>query len=226
MTLATQLFRALRPDFFRILSDGRTAVAYLDALDALEVEASQRQDGLSREEAIAIAGNVLAAHPTFELDTENAPPADPARALAEKARAVLESLLRAGWIEEPTRSDWRRVIYFNPNGATLLEAIRKIARPDATVFSDKLVGVCAALAHTSAFAEQPWELIQSCLENVRLGLSELRAMQKSVDRLTRRQIDARTLGENLSVVFDEYAEQIGRTCYAELIRARLPTPLG
>jgi hypothetical protein len=34
------------------------------------------------------------------------------------------------------------------------------------------------------------------------------------------------LGENLGVVFDQYAEQIGRTCYAELVRSQLATRLG
>ena len=224
--LASDLYREVRPEFFRVLADGRTAAVYVDILDALEIEASQRQEGLPREEATAIASDILVTHPTFEPDSENPITGDPGFAPAEKARRVLENLLRAGWLEEPTRSDWQRVIYFNPNGGTLLTALRKIARPDATVFSDKLIGVCAALAHTAALAEQPWELIQACRENVQLGLGELRAMQKSVDRLVRRQIEARTLGENLSVVFDEYAEQVGRTCYAELIRARLPARLG
>jgi hypothetical protein len=33
------------------------------------------------------------------------------------------------------------------------------------------------------------------------------------------------LGEIYGVVFDEYAEQVGRTCYAELVRAQLPARL-
>ena len=40
-TLAAQLFREVRPDFFRVLA-GPLARLYVDSLDALEREASQR----------------------------------------------------------------------------------------------------------------------------------------------------------------------------------------
>ena len=51
--LATQLFREVRPDFFRVLA-GPLARLYVDALDALERESSQRNQGLDRAEALAL----------------------------------------------------------------------------------------------------------------------------------------------------------------------------
>jgi hypothetical protein len=50
-------------------------------------------------------------------------------------------------------------------------------------------------------------------------------MQKSVQRLTRRQLEEDTLKGNLALVFEDYAEQIAHGAYAELIRARLPARL-
>ena len=50
-------------------------------------------------------------------------------------------------------------------------------------------------------------------------------MEKSIERFTRQQLEARTLGEIYGVVFDKYAEQVGHTCYAGLVRAQLPARL-
>jgi len=53
----------------------------------------------------------------------------------------------------------------------------------------------------------------------------LRAMGKGIERLIRRQIESQTLAETYSVIFDQYAEQVGHECYAALVRARLPARL-
>jgi hypothetical protein len=59
--LATQLFREVRPDFFRVLA-GPLARLYVDALDALERETSQRNQGLDRAEALALVEQVVEQH--------------------------------------------------------------------------------------------------------------------------------------------------------------------
>jgi hypothetical protein len=225
--LSQHLFREVRPEFFRVLA-GAAAAVYVDVLDALEYEAAQRNEGMEREEALAIISRVLSQHPDFQ--PELAPDVPPETALAlplrEKARHVLDHLTRAGWVETQTGADWHRVVFFDSYGTTLLNALRQIAHPEAAVFTDRLVGVCATLANHAEMARQPWEHIQTCRENTQQGLAELRAMQKSVERFIRRQLEAQTLGDNLSVVFDQYAEQMGHTCYAELVRSQLLNRLG
>jgi hypothetical protein len=57
--LASQLFREVRPDFFRTLTGPLSPLLYVDALDALETEASHRSQGLDREEALAIVKQVF-----------------------------------------------------------------------------------------------------------------------------------------------------------------------
>lgn len=222
--LSVDLFREVQPEFFRVLA-GAPARLYVDVLDALEVECGERQEGLSREEALGIAGEIIEGHSDWQVEaTEELPdPADlPTR---EKARLVIDRLITARWLEEPARPDYQRIIYFDANGTVLLEALRKMARPDASVFSDSLSGVCAILANSAALAEQPWPQVEACAGGMKKGVAELRSMQKSVERFTRRQLEAQTLGENLRVIFDEYSEQMGKTCYAELVRSRLPTKL-
>ena len=59
--LAAQLFREVRPDFFRVLA-GPLARLYVDALDSLEQEASQRNQGLDRSEALALVEQVVEPH--------------------------------------------------------------------------------------------------------------------------------------------------------------------
>lgn len=112
-----------------------------------------------------------------------------------------------------------------PGAALMLEALRKISRPGAAVFSDKLVSACNALRNTAAVRSEPWPTVVQCIEDVRHGEQELRAVAKSVERHTRQQLAAKSLRENLAVVFDEYAGNVGCGAYAELVRARLPTRL-
>ncbi len=225
-TLSHDLFREVRPDFFRVLS-GVNAPIYVDALDALEFEAAQRHEGMDREDALALVSEVLSRQPDFLPEVEEG--IDPALlanlTLREKTRYVLDYFTRAGWVEAETGTDWRRVIHFNPHGSALLAAARKIARPDAAVFTDKLIGVCALLASQEALLQQPWEHLQTCWDNTQQGLAELRAMRKSIERFIRRQLETDSLGGNLGVVFDQYAEQVGRTCYAELVRSQLANRL-
>lgn len=230
ISFAEQLFREVSPGFFRVLASGNAAV-YLDVLDALEREASERHEGMSREEALAIVSEVLAQHPTFFPD-EGEAGGDireqfTGLPLREKARSVLDHLAKpeVGWVLDEQLPNWERVVRFDAHGVTLLEALRRIARPDAVVFTDKLQGVCAALANQGAFAESPLAHLDNCLTLARGGLGELRGIEKSLKRLVQRQRQAATLGEIYGVVFDEYAEQVGRTCYAELVRAQLPARL-
>jgi hypothetical protein len=58
-----------------------------------------------------------------------------------------------------------------------------------------------------------------------MGLQELRGMQKSVERMTKRQLATQTLRENLAILYDEFSESIGHSCYRELVRLRLPVRL-
>lgn len=220
--LAANLFREVRPDFFRILASPLASL-YVDALDRLEHEAVQRNHGLDRGEALALVEQVVEQHAEVHGATDDA--IELAATPREKARIVLETLRSAGWLLEEERSDWQRLIYFDPNGVLLLQALRKIAFPEAAVFSDKLVSVCVTLINRDVLAEQPWAQIESCVANLQTGLAELRGMQKSIERHTKQQLAASTLKENLAVLYDQFAERIGRTCYAQLVQARLPSRL-
>jgi hypothetical protein len=67
--------------------------------------------------------------------------------------------------------------------------------------------------------------VETCVDNLESGLAELRGMQKSIERHTRQQLAATSLKENLALIYDQFAERIGRTCYAQLVHARLPSKL-
>ncbi len=241
--LSTALFRETRgAGFFRVLS-GKNAPFYVDVLDELEQLAAEKPDGLAREEVIALIADTLERHPGFEWevdedgegDGENGVGDEDARDLAkkalammtprDKARSLLSYLLKHHWLDEPPQRDWRKLIYFDAHGATLIASLRKIAWPDAAVFTDKLIGVCTMLADEVALTDTPWQTVENCISNVIAGLSELQSMQKSIQRFTRRQLDEETLKGNLSVVFDDYAQQMSHACYAEMVRARLPLRL-
>ena len=226
-SLATALFREVRPDFFRVLA-GPLARLYVDALDALEREAGQRNQGLDRDEALGLVEQVVERYGDLAEAGDEA--VAPATTLREKARAILDVLRVAGWLQEEERSDWQRLVFFDAAGTVLLQALRKIAFPEAAVFSDKLVNVCVTLSrggelNLDALQENPWAQVETCVANLQAGLAELRAMQKSIERHTKQQLAATTLKENLALLFDQFAERIGRTCYAQLVQSRLPSKL-
>lgn len=229
-SLSFELFREVRAGLFRVLA-GPNARTYVDVLDALELESTQRHEGMSREEAIAIVSGVLEEHPDFQPDQEEMGATEASEIVGlqpkERARRVLEYLSRkdVGWIEDLQLPDWQRRIRFDAHGSVLLDALRRIARPDAAVFTDPFVGVCATLANVDAFAKDPFSHLENCLKGAADGLRELRGMGKSIERFIRRQLEARTLGESYAVVFDQYAEQVGHECYAGLVRAQLPARL-
>src|SRR4051812_24583141 len=188
--LSETLFREVRPEFFRVLS-GPLAKLYVDAIDALEREASLRNQPLNREEALALVETVV--DQSGEITSEVDDPISEAASVREKARILLDTLRKAGWLQEEERSDWQRQVFFDPNGIQIIQALRKIALPDAAIFSDKLVSVCFTLVNRDAFAEQPWAQVESCVATLQSGLGELRGMQKSIERHTRRQLAAATL---------------------------------
>lgn len=236
LPFSESLLREIRDlAFFRVLS-GKNALVYVDVLEALDRESEERPDGLAREEAIAMIAEILTDHPEFQPDALTAE-GEPVPAASfedleaisltarEKARQVLDHLVRCRWLEEPPRRDWQRRVYFDAHSSTMMMALRKIAFPDAAVFTDKLLAVCALLFNEVEIIERPWQTVENCLSYARQGLNELRTMQKSVQRLTRRQLEEDTLKGNLEMVFDRYAEEVAHTCYAELVRARLPTRL-
>lgn len=216
--LSHDLFREVRSAFLRLLG-APGAPVYLDAADAIEGELSLRTGALARDEALVLIERVLAQHVDVEVEEVAGLP------MHERARVVMERLLTAGWLLAEERPDYQRLVTVEPNASLLLEVLRKIARPGAAVFSDALVATCNALKNTEALIMEPWQTVQKCITDTRQGERELRAVSKSVERHTRHQLSTRTLRENLSVVFDEYAANVGHGAYAELVRSRLPTRL-
>ena len=101
---------------------------------------------------MGIAGEIIEGHPDWQVESTEEMPQTSDLSTREKARLVIDRLIKSRWLEEPVRPDYQRMIYFDANGAVLLETLRKMARPDASVFSDSLSGVCAILANSAALA--------------------------------------------------------------------------
>jgi len=229
MSLSLELFSEVRTGFFRVLA-GPTASIYVDALHSLEREASERHEGISREDAITIVTRVLTEHPDFLPEThDQSEDSDDLLHLPvrEKARRLLDHLARpdVGWLIEDQLPNWSKVFRVEGHGVIMLDALRRMARPDAAVFTDKLQVVCSTLANERVFEEEPMAHLRTCMDLARQGLAELRGIEKSLKRFTERQGVASTLEEVYKVVFDQYGEQVARGCYAALIKAHLPARL-
>ncbi len=227
MMLSKLLYEEVSPDFFRVLC-GANARIYIDTLDALHLEMGEMADGLSRQAAVEVVVEVVERHAGLQVgdDTETA-----AASVTElgsprgQANFILNHLIARGWLSEPQRPDYQRVVYLEQPGELVLDTLHRIATPEAAQFTDKLLMVCNTSTSPDSFDENPWSDLEGCIANAKAGLMELRGMQKSVERLTRRQLAATTLRENLSVLYDEFSESIGHSCYRELLRVRLPVRL-
>jgi hypothetical protein len=223
MSLSAPLFDEVRPVFFRVLS-GASAPLFIDILHHFERALADRPEGIDREDAIASAEDVIESHPSLPVQEDDV--TESTLNLRDRARLAIDRLIAAGWLEEQETTAWRRVLTLEGNGALMLKTLRQMAWPEAAVFSDKLSSVCRTLADPAMMEEQPWTAVETAISQAEEGLAELRGMGRSIQRHTRRQLGADSLKENLSEVFDRFAERIGRACYAELVRARLHTRLG
>ena len=75
MLLSSTLFQETRgTPFFRVLA-GRNAPFYVDVLDAVERESTDRPEGMAREEVILIITKVLEQHPSMAFNEETDPAA-------------------------------------------------------------------------------------------------------------------------------------------------------
>ena len=146
--LAAQLFREVRPDFFRVLT-GPLARLYVDSLDTLECEAAQRSNGLGRDEALALVEQHA------DLSAEDSDPLAYSVAVRDQARVFLDTSKQAGWIEEPERSEWQPLIFvdsftsLSEKTAASWKAIFRSAWSKRTPF------VRVTLACRNSLAEQP-----------------------------------------------------------------------
>jgi Family of unknown function (DUF5716) len=218
--LSSALFNEIRPEFFRVLVTGN-APLYVDVLDAIDLAMPHRSEGIPRSEAVDIIAELIRRRPDFLGEEDDGIGATP----QEKANTLLNRLTGTGWLEEPVRSDYRRLLYFSANGELLLDTLRRMANPEIAQFTGKLRLVCDKLIQVGVTHEFSWDDLEACIDNTRQGLVELRQMQRSVQRFTRRQLETQTLRENLKVLYDEFSESIGHSCYRELVRAELPSKL-
>lgn len=220
MALSTQLFEEVRSDFFRILSF-ESAALYLDAVDAIASTMPKRGGGIARQEALEIIADILRMNPGTAVEGQTADNST----VAAKSNLVLNKLIASGWLEEPERSDYQRQIFVDANAEILLDAIRRIAQPDPAQFTGLLRTACNDLADSNAVESFSWEDLRACLTNVDSGVRELKAMSKSVERLTRKQLGAATLERSVAIVYGDFSSEIGNKCYRELVRAQLPEKL-
>ena len=225
ISLGSQLFDEVGSEFFRVLSS-RSAPLLVDLIEVLESALESSPDGIPMDEAVVLAREVVERRPLLALeDTTNGGEDGLVNSPTDLPRALVRRLLEAGWLGKPRRNDFREYVFLDPNAKIMVGALKRLARPGDAVFTDPLEMVAKALTSADGFQENPWGVLQACLTSVAKGVEDLEQMGKMVARLTRRQVETESVGENLTRVFEEFSKKFAQTCYRELIRTRLHTRL-
>lgn len=223
-SLGFQLFDEVRPEFFRLLT-GPSAPTFVNLLEALEHALETAPEGLPLDEAVVLAKELLDEQPLLAVEEDDNNESGGANGQRDLPRSLIRRLLAAGWLEKPRRNDFRELVFLDPNAKIMLGALKRLARPGDAVFTDPLEMVAKALTSPDGFRDNPWGVLQACLASVGKGVEDLEQIGKAVTRLTRRQVQTESLGENLVRVFEEFSRKFAQTCYRELIRTRLHTRL-
>lgn len=225
VSLSQQIFHDTPTRFFAVLT-WRYGRLYIDALDKMEkIQRLRHGTGLTRQELLAVCENIIEtvtpedfvqdpSLPEAEVEEEEINKLTPAE--------MLRQMLKCEWLEEPKRSDYQRVYYLDSRAELLLESLRRIAYPEQITFTDKLHLVFKHLMDEDSFTDHPLSDLESCADNLRYGLQELRSMQQGMARLTQRQLRSDSLKENLQVLYDDFSANIGQKCYKSLIGLDIP----
>ncbi|MBK1791576.1 hypothetical protein JIN82_10475 [Persicirhabdus sediminis] len=188
------------------------------------IEETQRRrhgEGLTRAELMLICESVLdeaGAEETAHIEGDE-------ESGKLTASEMLRQMLQSQWLEEPRRSDYQRVYYLDSRAELMLDFLRRIAFPEKVTFTDKLHLACTRLQDETAFTDHPLSDLEACLDNLRYGLQELRAVQQGVAQLTQRQLKSDSIKENLDVLYNDFSENIGQRCYRQLVALDLPLRL-
>lgn len=224
MSLSKHIFDDTPPDFFAVLTL-RYGRYYIDALDKIEkVQRMRHGVGLTRDELIQICENVIISIGAVSGVLESSNTEQETDDKLTPA-AMLRYMLKCKWLEEPKRSDYQRVYYLDNRAEILLDCLRRMAYPENVTFTDKLHLVCSRLQDPESFTEHPLSDLESCIDNLRYGLQELRSLQQGMARLTQRQLRSDSIKENLQVLYDDFSENIGQRCYKSLIDLDIPIRL-
>lgn len=228
MSLSNHIFDDTPADFFGVLTL-RYGRYYIDALDKIEERQRLRHGvGITREELIDLCQRVIDAGSLSNVEAgAEVAGSEEGGEPEEKitAAAMLRYMLKCNWLEEPRRNDYLRVYYLDNRAEILLDCLRKMAYPENVTFTDKLHLVCSRIQDAEAFTTHPLSDLESCMDNLRYGLQELRSLQQGMARLTQRQLRSNSLKENLHVLYDDFSENIGQRCYKSLVDLDIPIRL-
>ncbi|MEI8342185.1 MAG: Wadjet anti-phage system protein JetA family protein [Verrucomicrobiota bacterium] len=169
------------PEFFRLPS-GSNARVYVDTLDSLARELGEATLGISRQEAVEVVLQVVEHHAGLRLDDEENPAVEDLGSPRGQANFLLNRLIAAKWFSEPQRPDYQRIVYLERQGEILLDALRRIAKPDAAQLgncarSTMRPGVPLSKSHLPA--SSPWWLMNGISTTQSRFITRLKPMLRA-----------------------------------------------
>lgn len=223
--LSQRLFRLAGTEFFRPLSRP-SAPVYVDCADRLVEEAGEAAR-LPWKDAVAIVREVIAQHPGVVLGEDEGAAL---RDVKQKAAALFQRLLAAGWVEEQTLGLQDRWAVISPGLRPLLRLLRQLAEDDAAelrTFADTLRSVCDTLGQHGILdpltrsGDELRSTVTDLNQRLEHAIEQLHGVEKLVAIYERRQRASASPAETLQLLYAEFGQGQHMVCYDVLRRGGL-----
>lgn len=220
--LSQRLFRLAGTEFFRPLSRP-SAPVYVDCADRLVDEAGESAR-LPWRDAVAIVREVIAQHPGVVLGEDEGAAL---RDVKQKAAALFQRLLAAGWVEEQTLGLQDRWAVISPGLRPLLRLLRQLAEDDAAelrTFADTLRSVCETLSREGILdpltrsGDELRSTVTDLNQRLEHAIEQLHAVEKLVAIFEHRQRASASPAETLQLFYTEFGQGQHMVCYDALRR--------
>jgi len=224
-SLSQRLFRLAGAEFFRPLARP-SAPVYVDGADRLVEEAGEAAR-LPQRDALAIVREVISQHPDVVLaEDEGAMLRD----VRQRATAIFNKMLAAGWLEEQTLGLQDRWVLISPGLRPLLRLLRQLAEDDAAelrTFADTLRSVCDTLGRAGLLdpvarsGDELRSVVTDLNQRLEHAIEQLHAVEKLVALFEQRQRQSATAAETLTLFYSEFGTGQHMVCYDVLRRGGL-----
>ncbi len=209
------LFETLPTTLFRPLAS-RGAPIYADVLLRLFAEIQQHSQPLSRELALAIVAEALAAPEAFELTSDAlADDDEAARDTSSRAGAILRYFVQTGWLRSEMQSDFTQTFILPDYAFRLLGVLGELARNEPLALRGLICSI-HDLLQAAARGEATYDRLPEAYRQTTFLLNGLKELQHNIGAHIEKVLQTLEARDVLEQFFTQYRGEIMDRAYHQL----------